>query len=278
MSNVILGESKNHPRGMMYALFAVSLWATLGVIFKLTVSTLDSFVVAIYVGFFTTLILGINLVMQTKIQETLRVLKRQLSFFIVTGIIGLGIQQVFYLKGYQLLPASQVVVIFYLYPLMMLLLSGFLFKEKISKNSALINCLEFVGLYILIAQGKSLDIGMNLGTIATFSAALSWAAFSVLIKHQKFDTDIGMFLFNLFGLLFLLCMIPMFRFSFELTIIQCLGILYLAIFPGAIAFIVWNRALHLTTTGICANIALLTPIISVLLSVIFLHEPILGVG
>ncbi|WP_206758469.1 MULTISPECIES: DMT family transporter [unclassified Calothrix] len=278
MSNLILSSYKNHLRGMIYALLAVSLWATLGVSFKLTFSTLDSFIVAVYVGFFTTLILGINLLFQIKMQECSKIFKKQPGFFIVTGIIGFGIQQIFYLKGYQLLPASQVVVIFYLYPLLMLLLSGLCFKEPISKKSALINCLEFLGLYILIAQGKSLNIGMNLGTISSFSAALSWALFSVLIKHRKIDVDIGMFLFNLFGLLFLICMIPRFGFSYELTNTQFLGILYLAIFPGAIAFILWNRALRLTTTGICSNIALLTPILSVLLSVIFLHESILGVG
>lgn len=55
---------------------------------------------------------------------------------------------------------------------------------------------------------------MNLGTIATFSTALSWAVFSVLIKHEKLVTDIGIFLFNLFGFLFLLCMIPLFGFRF----------------------------------------------------------------
>ena len=264
----------NNKKGIVYAIIAVFLWATLGVGFKLAVSRLDSFVVAIYVGFFSTIALLVNLVIQKKIGLLFKSFYKNYIFFIVVGIIGLGIQQILYLKGYQLLPASQVVILFYLYPLFMVLLSGIFFKERTSIKSYLFILIGFIGVYFLISKGTLLSINLSTGIIVTLLASLSWALFSVLIKHKKFDIDIGMFLFNLFGLVFLVLMIPFFSFTFNILTNEIIGMIYLGIFPTAIAFISWNKSLNLTKTHICSNIALLTPLISLILIVIILKEEI----
>jgi len=261
-------------KGILYAFIAVLLWATLGIGFKLAVSRLDSFAVTVYVGFFATLFLLIYLILKGKIKNTWNTFKKNWLFFIIIGIIGLGIQQILYLKGYQLLPASNVVIIFYLYPLLMLLISGLFFKEKTSPLSYLFILIGFIGLYILISKGTLMNISLSLGIIVTILAALSWAIFSIFIKYKEFDVDIGMFLFNLFGLIFLICMIPIFKFTWNVTTYEILGMIYLGIFPTAIAFVFWNKALQTTKTHICSNIALLTPLFSIILIVIILKETI----
>lgn len=265
----------NQNKGILYAFIAVLLWATLGIGFKLAVSRLDSFAVTIYIGFFATLFLFLYLILKGKINKVWQVFKNNWLFFIIIGIIGLGIQQILYLKGYQLLPASNVVIIFYLYPLLMLLISTLFFKEKTSPISYLFILMGFIGLYILISKGTLLDISLNLGIIVTLFAALSWAIFSVFIKYKEFDVDIGMFLFNLFGLIFLICLIPIFGFTWNITNYEFLGMIYLGIFPTAIAFIFWNKALQTTQTHICSNIALLTPLFSIILIVAVLKETII---
>lgn len=264
----------NNKKGIIFAIIAVFLWATLGVGFKLAVSRIDSFVVTVYVGFFATLALLVNLIIKKKINSLFESFHKNWVFFIVVGIIGLGIQQILYLKGYQLLPASQVVILFYLYPLLMVLLSGLFFKERTSLKSYLFILLGFIGVYILISKGTLLTINLSTGVIVTLLAALSWALFSVLIKHKKFDIDIGMFLFNLFGLIFLALMIPLFSFTFKILTNELIGMIYLGIFPTAIAFVIWNKSLHLIKTHICSNIALLTPLISLILIAIILKEEI----
>ncbi|MEI7718639.1 MAG: DMT family transporter [archaeon] len=266
---------ESQKRGILFAFIAVFLWATLGVGFKLAVSRLDSFVVTVYVGLFATLALLLNLVYRRKTEMLLNVFKKNWVFFILVGIIGLGIQQIVYLKAYQLLPASQVVVLFYLYPLLMVLLSSIFFREKTSLVSYLFILFGFTGVYIFISGGSLLNIQLSLGVIMTLLASLSWALFSVLIKHKKFDVDIGMFLFNLFGLLFLVALIPFFGFTFNLFTGEIICMIYLGIFPTALAFIIWNKALHLTKTHICSNIALLTPLVSLILIVIILKEKII---
>lgn len=263
----------DQKKGIIFAFITVALWATLAVGLKMAVSRMDSFVVTVYIGFFATLALLVWLIIRKKTGKVWTLFKKYPYYFILTGIIGLGLQQVLYLKGYKLLPASQVVIIFYLYPLLMVLLSALFFKEKTTWKSVLFILLGFLGVYVLISKGTFIMIDISIGVIVTLLASLSWALFSVLIKQKKFDIDIGMFLFNLFGLLFLAGMIPYFGFSFQVYPIELLGMIYLAIFPTAIAFITWNKALTLTKTSTCSNIALLTPLLSIIVIFIILKEP-----
>ena len=261
-------------KGIIYAFLAVFLFSTVGVGFKLAVSRIDSFSVAVMLGLLATLALLIYLIVVGKARRIIPELNKHAWFFLIAGIIGLGIQQITYLKGYQLLPASQVVVLFNSYPLLMVLISTLFFREKISFKSVLCVLVGFLGVYILISKGTLLKLDLNLGTLITFAAALSWALFSVLIKHKKFDVEIGMFFFNLFGVLFLIALIPFFPVNFQITFTELAGLTYLGVFTMALAFVLWNRALHYAPTSLCSNIVLMTPLLSVLLIFLVLKEPI----
>ncbi|MBI5066068.1 DMT family transporter [Candidatus Woesearchaeota archaeon] len=263
---------KNSTKGIMYALLAVALWATLGVGFKLAVTSLDSFSATVFVGFFATLFLFLYLLISKKLFKIWSVFKLHPLFFIFTGIIGLGIQQILYLKGYSLLPASTTVIIFYLYPLLMILLSAIIYKEKTSLKSFLLVLFGFLGVIVLLSKGTLLKIDLSMGVLITFLASLSWALFSVLIKNKKFDVDVGMFFFNSFGLLSLLFAAPFFGLNFDVSVLSWVGLIYLGVFPTAIAFLLWNKALCLSKTSTCSNIALLTPPLSMVLIILILGE------
>ncbi|HEY9620640.1 MAG TPA: DMT family transporter [Crinalium sp.] len=275
MTSSPLRGAKNPLAGLLCALLAVLFWATIGTVFKLSVLHLASFTTTVYVSFLATCALGINLIIQKKLMVLRQEWKKQRSLFLIAGVIGLGIQQVCYLTGYQLLPASQVVSLFYLYPLLMTLLSALWFREPLSAKAVLLLITGCAGVYFLMAKDQLLNVEPNIGIVATLIAAIAWAFFSVLIQHKQFDPDVGMFLFNGFGLLFLIGLIPAFGLTWPLTSTEWTGVLYLAIFPTAIAFLLWNQALHLSSTTTCSAIALLTPLLSVVLNITILHESIL---
>ncbi|MEM4271873.1 MAG: DMT family transporter [Candidatus Pacearchaeota archaeon] len=264
----------NQTKGILFALLTVLLWATTGTAMKLAVSRIDAFVVTVYIGLMATIALGIYLAFTKKISEVYAEFKRQKSLYIIAGIIGLGFQQIAYLKSYALLPASQVVILFYLYPLFMVAIAALFFKEKTSRLSWLFLLMGFAGVYILVAKGQLVVPELNLGTILVILAALGWALFSVLIKHYQFDIEVGMFIFNLVGLLSLAALIPFFGFAYKLSIAEFLGIAYIGVILTAGGFLLWNRALRLTRTAICSNIALLVPVFSLICIALVLKEQI----
>lgn len=274
MIQIVSSRSLDRLRGIFCALIAVLLWATFGVVFKLTLSQVSSFSATFDIGLVATLALAINLLIKRKMKKVRTEFKQQPWFFLIAGILGAGVQQLCYLKGYQLLPASQVVILFYLYPLMLLLISAIGWKERLSGQSVVLLILAIAGMSWAISPNQSVQVLWNEGVIATLLAALSWALFSAWLKHKTFDADCGMFLFNLFGTLFLSGMLPAFGRPFSLTPLGWLGVLYLAIFPTAIAFLLWSQALRLSSTAICSSLALLTPVISLLLAIVVLHEAI----
>jgi len=150
-------------------------------------------------------------------------------FFIITGVIGLGIQQIFYLESFQLLPASQIVIVFYLYSLLMIILAGLILTEKTSLLPIYFVLLGFFGVYVLASNGTFIKLEINTGLIVTLLASLSWGLFSVLIKLRKINAEISMFLFNLFGLVFLISLVPLFGLNYFITLTENFGILYLVL-------------------------------------------------
>ncbi|MDD5169939.1 MAG: DMT family transporter [Syntrophales bacterium] len=259
-------------KGIILAFVTVLLWSTNGVSLKLLVRGMDDFSVALYTGLASTLIMYLYLAVAKKVQKVGQLFKKHPFFFISAGIIGLGAQQLLYIKGFSLLPASQVVILFYLYPLLMVLISWLFFKSKISLRSFFFICLGFIGVVILISKGTFMQLNVSQGVIVTFFAALTWAIFSVMIKNKKFDADIGMFLFNLFGFISLAALTPFYGLSFNIHPPAIAGIAYVALFPTAAAFVFWNKALHMADVALCSNIALITPLLSVVWIYLILGE------
>ncbi len=249
-------------KGIVYALLTVGLWSTLGVGLKLAVSSVGSFPATVYVISFSTIAMFLYLICVGKTRQIAPAFRKLPWFFILTGLTGLGVHQVLYLKGYSLLPASQVIIIHYLWPLTMVVLSVAIFRERTTRAAALFVLLGFVGLYVVISNGTWLRINLGTGVIVTFAGSFCWALFSVLIKHWEFDIDVGTFLFHVFGLAFLVALIPVFGFTFELALTDVLGLAYLGIFPTAISYVLWNHALRLARTSLCSNIVLLMPVLS----------------
>jgi drug/metabolite transporter (DMT)-like permease len=269
-------RSKVSLRGVVLATSAVILWSTIGVSFKLTVPNLGGFATTVFTNLLASFALGINLIVKGKLLILRKEWNQRSLFFFVTGIVGLGIQQLFYFKGCELLPASQMVTLFYLYPLLMSVFSALLFRQPLTSKSILLLIAGCIGVYFMVFRGELLTIQLNFGVIVTLLAAAGWALFSVLIQYKNFDPEVGMFLFTGFGFLFLLGLAPVFGLPWRLTPTEWLGIFYLALVPTAIGCLLWNQALRLSSTTTCSALALLTPLFSVLLSVVILKESLLS--
>jgi drug/metabolite transporter (DMT)-like permease len=103
----------------------------------------------------------------------------------------------------------------------------------------------------------------------------------VLIKHASFPVTAGMFLFNLFGLMFLLCLLPLYPMQWAVPLKDMVLLVYLGVFPTAVAFILWNKALRMIPTGRSSNCALMVPILSLAFISLLLKEhiaPLQAVG
>jgi drug/metabolite transporter (DMT)-like permease len=269
-------------KGTIYALLAVAMFATLGTGFKIAVNHLDSYSVVVWMGIFATLALFLYLAVEGQLQSVVAELRLRPCFFPLAGAIGLGVQQILCLRTYELIPASQAVILHYTYPLMMLVLARLLFREKSGWRAVLCVLLGFAGVCILVISGGALgNVKLSAGVAVALGTAFSFALFCVLIKHARFSITAGMLLFNLFGLIFLLCLLPLYPMQWAPDTTTLALLAYLGVFPTALAFILWNRALRMIPTGRSSNCALLVPILSLGCITLVLHEriaPLQAVG
>lgn len=262
-------------KGTLFALLAVAMFATLGTGFKIAVTRISSYSVVVWIAIWATLTLFCFLVQEKRVGSIVVEFRQRPFFFPVAGIVGLGVQQFLCLKTYEYIPASQAVILHYTYPLMMLLLSWLLFREKSDWWAFCCVVLGFVGVFVLVSAGGGVgDLRLSIGVAVALGTAFSFALFCVLIKHASFSVTPGMFLMNLFGLLFLLCLLPLYPMQWSISGTDMLLMAYLGIFPTAVAFILWNRALRMIPTSRSSNCALLVPILSLVCITLVLKERI----
>jgi drug/metabolite transporter (DMT)-like permease len=262
-------------KGTLYALLAVAMFATLGTGFKVAVTRLDSYSVVVWMGIWATAALFALLLREGRVRAIAAEFRLRPLFFPLAGVIGLGVQQILCLRTYELIPASQAVILHYTYPLMMLLLARLLFRERSGWRALSCVALGFVGVCVLVVSGGGVgDVRLSLGVAVGLGTAFSFALFCVLIKHASFPVTAGMFLFNLFGLLFLLCLLPLYPMQWAVSATDMLLLAYLGVFPTAVAFILWNKALRMIPTGRSSNCALLVPILSLAFIALLLKERI----
>jgi drug/metabolite transporter (DMT)-like permease len=262
-------------KGTIFALLAVAMFATLGTGFKVAVTRLDSYSVVVWMGIWSTLALLVYLAWEGRLRSIAAEMRQRPLFFPLAGTIGLGVQQFLCLKTYEFIPASQAVILHYTYPLMMLVLSWLLFRERSGWQAVCCVLLGFAGVCLLVAAGGGLgNVRLSAGVAIALATALSFALFCVLIKHARFSVTAGMFLFNLFGLLFLLSLLPLYPMQWAPSGLEMCLLAYLGVFPTALALILWNRALRMIPTGRSSNCALLVPILSLLCIALVLKERI----
>lgn len=100
------------------------------------------------------------------------------------GTIGLFGYHALYFSALRLAPPAQAGLIAYLWPLLIVLFSGFLPNETLKKGHYLGGVLGFIGTGLLInTTPGEFDFGAIPGFVLAFAAAVTWAGYSVLSRQ-----------------------------------------------------------------------------------------------
>jgi len=129
---------------------------------KLAVNDLDFFIATLYIGLFCPVAFLVVLAVRQKIGRILPEFARQPFFYIGAGIIAFGLQQIVYMKAYAVQPASDTVVTYYLYPLLMVILASMLFGETTSWRRRSW-CWWIRRVWVLVSDGHLLQIRLSWG-------------------------------------------------------------------------------------------------------------------
>jgi drug/metabolite transporter (DMT)-like permease len=194
--------------------------------------------------------------------------------FFLTGAIGFTLYMTTFNIGSQTLTSSTASVIIATVPVITAFLAGLIFKEILSPWRWFAIFIEFLGILILLLWNGIFSI--NAGIIWMLSAALLLSLYNLLQKQytKKYSpiqsTTYSMIAGTILLLIFLPETIPQ---IISASKIQTLVIIYLGIFPSAIAYIWWSKALSVAkNTSDVSNYMFLTPLLSTLLGYVIIRE------
>jgi drug/metabolite transporter (DMT)-like permease len=181
-------------------------------------------------------------------------------------------------KAYTLLMAQEAGTLNYVWPIVLVLLSIPILKQKIGLKSIIAIFVSFFGIIIISTQGRllSLEFTNIYGVLLALGSALFWALFWLLNLKDKREEVSKLFLNFTFGFIYIL--ITTFFVS-DFSIPETKGIIgsvYIGIFEMGITYILWLKALkYSTNTAKVSNLVFLSPFIALIIIRLTVGEEIL---
>lgn len=255
----------------------IILWASIPVTTKKMLVELDSLQVLFFSTILSTLVLGMLLIVQKKTSDLKNYNKSQYSTMFFLGFIGNYLYYVFLYGALSKTTASEGFILAYTWPIMVLVLSFIILKDKVTLQKLAGVLISFFGIIVITTNGNITTFNLtNLqGDVLALSGAFVFALFSVLGKKFNFDKTISVFIYFLSALLFIIPTVLIFTSITFPSFNVWLWIIYNGVFVNGISYIFWFKALEGGETHIVSNLLYLTPFISLIYISIFLDEKIL---
>jgi drug/metabolite transporter (DMT)-like permease len=217
-------------------------------------------------------------ILLVKDPKAFKVTKKQLFQLSLLGATGIFAYSFFFFTGLRMVKASHGALIVALNPVLVMLISSSIGKERISRIKIIGLLLSIAGTAIVIARGDLLDLFtiFTWGDAFMLGCPISWALYTFFAKDAlKFATPLQASTWAVvIGLAMILFFVPFETYPTKVDWTIWLAIVYLGICGSVLGF-VWYyegiKEIGPVKTSIFNN---LIPIFAVMFSVVFLDETI----
>jgi DME family drug/metabolite transporter len=263
-------------RGYAFVLVAATLWATLGIIFKVLIG--DYGLSRITIAFFRASLSAVVLFTALALRRpgSLRVKARDGLFFAAFGLFGIAAFYIVYITAIDLAGMSVAAVLLYTAPAWVALIRAVFLGEKLTPVKLVAVTLAMAGCALVARVYDVRGLQLNwLGIVAGLGAGLTYALYSVFNKVglRRHDGWTVLAYGLLAGSVFLA---PLQSPQWLIAALRQPGavvwLLVLALGPTLGAGLSFNAGLRYVTVSSASIVATLEPVIALLLAFTFLHE------
>lgn len=257
----------NQNKSYIFALSAILFWSTIGSALKLTLRYISFAELLFYASATSLILLFIAINASHKLIELRKIKFKDLRRAAILGLINPFLYYLVLLKAYDLLPAQEAGTLNYIWPVVLVLLSIPLLKQKIGLMSLVAILISFAGTIIIATRGNlmSLQFGNPLGVALALGSAIFWSLFWIYNVKDKKDETVKLFLNFCFGLVYIFIYLLITNGFNPVNGYGLLGSVYAGIFEMGLTFILWLKAMkYATTTAKISNLVFLSPFISLI--------------
>ncbi|MCY3413684.1 MAG: DMT family transporter [Candidatus Heimdallarchaeota archaeon] len=201
-----------------------------------------------------------------------------LSRLMMMGITGISLYLIFLYQAYQLLNIQLAYTINLLWPVMTVVISILLLKDKPKQKQILGILIAFSGVLLVISEGRLDSFGVTnwWGILSALTGATCYGLYSVLGKKWDYDRPVSTLFFYLSSMLFtgLALIITQDIDIPPITILDIIGFIWVGAFILALGDLFWFLALKYGNTAELSSIAMFGPFIAFIWIYFLLGEPI----
>lgn len=232
------------------------------------------------IAFFRAVIAAVCLLFYKFITKThLRFseIKRDLPILFLSGA-AMGFNWVFLFEAYQYTSISLATMSYYFAPVIVMVVSPILFKEKLTRSQIFCFMMSTIGLILVISNGGFSGGSQNLkGILFGLGAALLYATVILLNKGIRNVSGIDRTLLQFLAVIFVL--FPYLQLTGgihpeTLTTFGLINLLFVGILHTGITYCLYLSSLKDLKGQEAAILSYIDPLVAVLISVLFLQENI----
>ena len=270
-------------RGTVYVFICVALWALIPVVAKTGQTNLDNHQFLFWSSVVSFIVLISAAALMKTIGEIKKYTIKDWGHLISLGLLGTYIYYLFLYLGYAQATGMEVLVVQYSWPILMVIFSIFILRERLTYRKTIAIVLGFIGVITVLTKGKLQDIDIGNFTVIVLVAlgAACFALFSVLSKNVKFEPlGVTSIYFLSACIASLLSMLHFSEFAIPSTA-EIAPVILNGVFVNGISYVFWINALKSTEVSYLAPFVFITPIVSAIYLIAFFDEPIIlayGIG
>jgi drug/metabolite transporter (DMT)-like permease len=276
----------NQRKAYFYAGLAILFWSTVASAFKIALRYTDFLSMLLYSSIVSTLTLLFILVIQRKIFLLKNLSLKDYSLSIGLGFLNPFLYYLILFKAYSLLPAQEAQPLNYTWPIMIVLFSIPMLKQKIKVKNVIAILISFLGIIIISTHGRVFDLKFSnlFGVTLALSSSIIWASFWLLNVKDRRDEIIKLFLNFGFGTVFTL-IVYLITTNFGYSKIsgihftelnKILPIVWIGLFEMGLTFVFWLKALKYSETSAkVSNLVYISPFLSLFFIYFIVGEKIL---
>ncbi len=213
-------------------------------------------------------------------EKKIRIERADRRRVILLGFLAIWMNQFLFLFGMRYTTPANAALLYGATPIFVMLFSYFMKKEKMNAKKVVGVSIAFIGIVVVIFE-RGIDFGLShtFGNVIILASVIGWTFFTILcrpmiLKYGSLEVSMisiltGVVLFIPAGGISL----AMFDFS-GLTRMHIYGLIYLGIGASILSYSLWSYALSRIEATKVAIFANGQPILTAILSIIFLQQTI----
>ncbi len=261
----------------LYAIAAVLCWATVASAFKLSLRHLSHSELLLYSSFVSLGALILMLLANGSWHELSHWSRRDVARSALLGLLNPFLYYLILFKAYDRLPAQEAQPLNFTWPLVLVLLSIVILRQRIHLTSILAMLVSFSGVLVISTRGDLLgwQISDGLGVTLALGSTVVWSLYWIYGIKDERDPVVRLCINFAFGCGFVLLYMLVAGNLRPPPLAGFLGAAYVGLLEMGITFVLWLKALRLSeTTAQVSRLIYLTPFLSLIVIHFAVGEPI----